>query len=128
MAVKLKPSVVLTDASMPLLNGLDAVQILTGMGLRTKFIVLTMHADISLAVRVFRAGASAFVLKSASSDELKEAIKVVQDGGCYLSPQISHRPGQRSRRGCSPTHGRQGSATYCLVSARCCNSSLRERP
>jgi DNA-binding NarL/FixJ family response regulator len=80
--------VILTDVSMPLLNGLDAVQFLTGMGLRTKFIVLTMHADISLAVRVFRAGASAFVLKSASSDELKEAIKVVQGGGCYLSPQF----------------------------------------
>jgi two-component system, NarL family, response regulator NreC len=80
--------VILTDASMPLLNGLDAVQFLTGMGLRTKFIVLTMHADISLAVRVFRAGASSFVLKSASGDELKEAIKVVQSGGCYLSPQF----------------------------------------
>ena len=88
LAVKLKPNLILTDASMPLLNGLDAVQLLTEMGLRTKFIVLTMHADISLAVRVFRAGASGFVLKSASSDELKEAIKSVLGGGCYLSPQF----------------------------------------
>jgi DNA-binding NarL/FixJ family response regulator len=87
-ALKLKPNLVLTDLSMPLLNGLDAVQALAGMGLRTKFIVLTMHADVSLAVLVFRAGASAFVLKTASGDELKEALQVVQRGGCYLSPQF----------------------------------------
>jgi len=88
LAVKLKPNLVLTDLSMPLLNGLDAVQSLTGTGLRSKFIVLTMHVDISLAVLVFRAGASAFVLKTASGDELKEALKVVHGGGCYLSPQF----------------------------------------
>jgi DNA-binding NarL/FixJ family response regulator len=88
LAVKLKPNLVLTDLSMPLLNGLDAVQTLTGMGLRSKFIVLTMHVDISLAVLVFRAGASAFVLKTASGDELKEALQTVQRGGCYLSPQF----------------------------------------
>ena len=88
LAVKLKPNLVLTDLSMPLLNGLDAVQTLAGMGLRSKFIVLTMHADLSLAVLVFRAGASAFVLKTASGDELKEALQTVQKGGCYLSPQF----------------------------------------
>ena len=88
LAVKLKPNLVLTDLSMPLLNGLDAVQTLTGMGLRSKFIVLTMHVDVSLAVLVFRAGASAFVLKTASGDELKEALQTVHRGGCYLSPQF----------------------------------------
>ncbi len=88
MAMKLKPNLVMTDLSMPLLNGLDAVQTLTGAGLRSKFIVLTMHTDISLAVLVFRAGASAFVLKTASGDELKEALQTVQRGGCYLSPQF----------------------------------------
>lgn len=88
LAQKLKPNLVLTDLSMPLLNGLDAVQALAGKGLRTKFIVLTMHVDVSLAVLVFRAGASAFVLKTASGDELKEALRVVHNGGCYLSPQF----------------------------------------
>jgi DNA-binding NarL/FixJ family response regulator len=88
MALSHKPNLVLTDLSMPLLNGLDAVQSLVGMGLRSKFIFLTMHVDISLAVLVFRAGASAFVLKTASTDELKRAVEVVLGGGCYLSPQF----------------------------------------
>jgi len=73
---------------MPVLNGLDAVQNLTAMGLRSKFVVLTMHADVSLAVLVFRAGASAFVLKTATGDELKEAIGIAHRGGYYLSPQF----------------------------------------
>lgn len=88
MALSHKPNLVLTDLSMPLLNGLDAVQSLIGMGLRSKFIFLTMHVEISLAVLVFRAGASAFVLKTASTDELKQAVEVVLGGGCYLSPQF----------------------------------------
>ncbi len=88
LAIRLKPNLILTDLSMPLLNGLDAVQNLTAMGLRSKFIVLTMHVDMSLAVQVFRAGASAFVIKTARGDELKEALAVVYRGGHYLSPQF----------------------------------------
>ena len=88
LAIRLKPTLILTDLSMPLLNGLDAVQNLTAMGLRSKFIVLTMHVDMSLAVLVFRAGASAFVLKTANGEELKQALQVVYRGGHYLSPQF----------------------------------------
>src|SRR5271165_7463529 len=86
MAMRHKPTLILTDLSMPMLNGLDAMHTLTGMGLRSKFIVLTMHVDLSLAVLVFRAGASAFVLKTANGEELKEALQVVYRGGHYLSP------------------------------------------
>jgi DNA-binding NarL/FixJ family response regulator len=88
LAVRYKPDLVVTDVSMPLLNGLDAVQSLTEMHLRSKFVVLTMHQDMSLAVQVFRAGASAFVLKTASSDEMKEALRAAYRGGFYLSPEF----------------------------------------
>lgn len=89
LAMELKPSLILTDLSMPLLNGLDAIQGLRDKGLRSKFIVLTMHAEVSLAVLVFRAGASAFLLKSAPGDELKEALRIVHSGGYYLSSQVN---------------------------------------
>ena len=55
--MRFKPDLTVTDLSMPVLNGLDVMQNLTAMGLRSKFVVLTMHVDISLAVLVFRAGA-----------------------------------------------------------------------
>ena len=58
------------------------------MGLQSKVIVLTMHVDVSLAVDAFRSGASAFVLKTASLAEFREALQVVQGGGCYLSSQL----------------------------------------
>jgi DNA-binding NarL/FixJ family response regulator len=88
LAEKLKPNLILTDVSMPMMNGVDAVNTLSKMGLRCKFVVLTMHFDLSLAVEVFRSGGSAFVLKTASGDELKEALQTVHRGGCYLSPQF----------------------------------------
>jgi DNA-binding NarL/FixJ family response regulator len=88
LAVEHKPQVILTDLSMPQMNGLDAIISLAKTGLKSKFIILTMHADVSLAVEVFRAGASALVLKTSGGDELREAIKVVLRGGCYLSRQF----------------------------------------
>ncbi len=88
LATKHKPQVIITDLSMPQMNGLDALISLTKAGMKSKFIILTMHADISLAVEVFRAGASALVLKTSGGDELREALKVVLRGGCYLSPHF----------------------------------------
>src|SRR5271155_641239 len=77
----------MTDVSL-LLNSLDAVQTLVEMGLRSKFVILTMHLDVNLAVQAFRAGASAFILKTTGTDELKKALQLVHRGGCYLSPQF----------------------------------------
>jgi DNA-binding NarL/FixJ family response regulator len=58
---------------------LDAVQNLRGIRLRRKFVVLTMHVDVSLAVLVFRAGASAFVLEN--------PLQFVATGGLPSSPR-----------------------------------------
>jgi len=88
LAVLHKPNMILNDVSMPILNGLDALNALKKMGLRSKFIMLSMHFDLSIAVEVFRSGASAFVMKTASGDELKEALQTVYRGGYYLSPQF----------------------------------------
>ncbi|HZQ92667.1 MAG TPA: response regulator transcription factor [Terriglobales bacterium] len=83
------PDVAITDVSMPLLNGLDAIrQIQRGSGIRTKFILLTMHADVSLVVEAFRAGASAYVLKHSASSELAVAIDSVLRGRAYVSPAL----------------------------------------
>src|ERR1035437_7125722 len=57
-AEKLRPDVIVTDISMPLLNGLDAIRQIRERQPDTKLIVLTMHADTELAVDAFRKGAS----------------------------------------------------------------------
>ncbi len=88
LAVRFKPDLIVTDHSMPLLDGLAALRNLVSMGLPSKFIFLTMHREVSLAVEAFRSGASAFVLKTASGDEFAKALTVVRSGGCYLSAKF----------------------------------------
>jgi two-component system, NarL family, response regulator NreC len=50
-----------------------------------------MHADEAYVVEALRLGASAFVLKESTSEELLEAIRNVSSGGRYLSPPLSDR-------------------------------------
>jgi DNA-binding NarL/FixJ family response regulator len=88
-AKTLNPHVIVTDISMPLLNGIDAVRQLRAEGIRSKVIVLTMHADVDLAVDAFRAGASGYLLKLSAGDELMTAIQEVQSGRMYLTSLVA---------------------------------------
>lgn len=118
-AVRHKPDVILTDLAMPHITGLDAIPAIKQKGVKSKFVVLTMHGDLSLAVLVFRAGASAFLLKTARGEELKEALETVLRGGYYLSQEMFLRSAHCVGRGGAapsigeryPTHeaGRRGS-------------------
>ena len=87
-ADKLRPDVIVTDISMPSLNGLDAVRQLKKQGVRAKVVFLTMHADADLATEAFAAGAVGYVLKSSAGRELIDAIDTVLEGRVYLTPQI----------------------------------------
>src|SRR5581483_10529719 len=54
----LRPDVIVTDISMPLLNGLEALRLIRARHPRVRFVVLTMHRETELAAQAFRAGAS----------------------------------------------------------------------
>ena len=82
---RLEPDVVILDISMPNVSGLEAMRQLKEGGFPSKAIVLTMHADANLAVAALKAGASGFVLKEASGEELLTALDVVLNGGTYLA-------------------------------------------
>lgn len=86
---KLQPDVVIADVSMPRLNGVDAIRQVRAARHNTKFIMLTMHADVRLAVEAFRAGASGYVLKDSAGEELITAIQEVRKGRNYLTPLIT---------------------------------------
>ncbi len=88
-AEKLKPDVVVTDISMPLLNGIGAIRQIRERRPETKIVVLTMHADSELAVSAFRAGASGYVLKISPSEEFVEAIEQVARGRSYVTPLLA---------------------------------------
>ena len=86
---RLRPDVLLLDLSIPHVSGLEILQRLTARKIPFKAVVLTMHADPSLAVASLKQGASAFVLKESSGRELQEALQLVIAGRTYMSPQIT---------------------------------------
>lgn len=87
-ALRIQPDVIVADVSMPLLNGLDAIEQLRGYGLNAKVIFLTMHSDALYAVRALRVGASGYLLKHSASSELLTAIEEALAGRTYVAPQI----------------------------------------
>jgi RNA polymerase sigma factor (sigma-70 family) len=88
-AKRLNPDVVVADISMPLLNGMEAVRQLKKAGMRAKVIFLTMHPDVTYAIRAFEAGASGFIVKHSASSELLAAIREALRGRTYITPMIA---------------------------------------
>jgi len=88
-ARELRPSVIVTDITMPGMNGLEVLRRLKTDGVPTKVIILTMHADAQLAADALRAGASGFVVKHAAGRELITAIHTVNRGERYVAPQLA---------------------------------------
>lgn len=92
----LDPDIVVTDISLPLLNGIDALVQLKKRGTRAKVIFLTMHRDAAYATRALAAGASGFVLKHSASSELLAAIHEVLKGGTYVTPLLDSGTRERA--------------------------------
>lgn len=88
-ASRLKPDVILLDLSMPLLNGIDAAQLLRRLVPDTKVVFLSMHGDPTYVTEAFRAGASGYVLKRASAAELIQAIRAALRGQLHVSPLLA---------------------------------------
>jgi len=86
---RLRPDVVVTDLSMPGMNGLEVLRRLQTRAVPVKVIVLTMHAEAHLAADALRAGASGFIGKHAAGKELISAIRTVVRGERFITPQLA---------------------------------------
>jgi DNA-binding NarL/FixJ family response regulator len=88
-AQELRPDVIVTDISMPLLSGLDVVRELKQAGTTIKIILLTGYQEPQLAASALREGASGYVLKHCAGDELLTALDEVVRGRPYITPLIA---------------------------------------
>ncbi|MGW8556823.1 response regulator [Streptomyces tubercidicus] len=89
---RLAPDVVLMDVRMPRLGGIEATRRLTGpAGATVKVLVLTTFDLDEYVYEALRAGASGFLLKDASADELAQAVRVVAAGDALLAPNLTKR-------------------------------------
>jgi len=86
---ELQPDIVITDVTMPNLNGVDTTRQITRLFPQVKVIGLSGHSNNSFIMGMLKAGASAYVLKQCLFDELLEAIQVVHQGGRYLGPEVT---------------------------------------
>src|SRR5262245_976521 len=87
-AKALEPDVIITDLTMPGLNGLDAIRTLRSSGPHFAFVVVTMHADPYLAAAALQAGASAYIVKHSAGAELLHAISEARAGRMYVTRLI----------------------------------------
>jgi len=105
---ELGPDLILTDLSMPKMNGVEAIREIKKHAPETKVLALTVHKAEEFILEVLQAGADGYILKDASSEELIMAIKSVLGGKRYLSPSVSqmviegYLEGRKSFRSSSP--------------------------
>lgn len=88
-ALDKRPHVVVMDVSMPGMNGIEATHRITTQLPGVKVIGLSMHSERSFLAAFLEAGASGYLLKEHSLEELVRAINTVQQDMTYLSPSIA---------------------------------------
>jgi len=91
LAIKLRPTVVLMDIAMPLLNGLEATRQVVKALPATKVLILSAHSDDAYVKNATDSGAVGFLLKQTSAHEVCRAIREVEKGKTYFSASISRR-------------------------------------
>jgi DNA-binding NarL/FixJ family response regulator len=86
------PDVVLMDCHMPILRGLEATQKIKKDFPETKVIAFSATAEIDRVRKVLQAGANGYLLKTASTAELRRAILTVLGGTTVITPSIAFEP------------------------------------
>lgn len=89
LAGELRPDVVLMDVSMPEMDGVEATRAIARMDDGPRVIMLTMHADADVLADAIRAGATGYLVKDCSVDEVAEAVRLAASGETALSPQLA---------------------------------------
>jgi len=87
----LHPNVVLMDISMPNVDGLNATRQIKNKYSEVQILVLSMHRSDEYFFEMLHAGASGYILKTAKTSDLLEAIRVVNRGEVFLYPAMAQK-------------------------------------
>ncbi len=85
----LKPDVVVMDIAMPGMNGIEATRQIKAVSPETAVLALTMHEEEPYFFQMLEAGASGYVPKRATADDLISAIRIVAQGQVFLYPSLA---------------------------------------
>jgi len=90
-AAKLHPDLIVTDISMPILNGIEAIKKLKESGSLAKVVFLTVHSDQDFVRACFEAGATGYVVKPRIVTDLLIAVQAALVGHSFISPDLTYR-------------------------------------
>jgi len=100
-ALRLRPDLIVADITMPQLNGIDAALQIKKFLPDVKILFVTMHVNPAYLEAALHAGATGYVLKSAVSEELLDAVQSVLSGRIFVTPTLSSEHFERFR---DPAH------------------------
>ena len=83
--------VVLMDINLPGMNGIEAIKHLKPLYPNTQFMMLTVYEDDTMIFKSLQAGATGYLLKGSLSEEVKQAIIDLHNGGSPMSPGIARK-------------------------------------
>lgn len=86
-----QPDLVVTDISMPGMDGLTSLSLLRGQPQAPRVLVVSMHDSPDLIRRAFALGAAGYVMKDSTAVEFEQAVRCVMSGQPYYSAQVSQR-------------------------------------
>jgi DNA-binding NarL/FixJ family response regulator len=86
---ELQPDVIVSDITMPELNGIEALEELKKINPDVRLVFLTMHDNIAYARRALDAGAMGYVLKHSAPEELIMAVRAASIGKTFVCPAIA---------------------------------------
>jgi len=84
-----RPDLVILDIGMPKLNGIEVAARTQKLEKPPGVIVLSMHGDESYIIRALSAGVRAYLLKSATDEDLLPAVRAVASGKPFFSPAVA---------------------------------------
>ncbi len=89
LAAASSPDIVLMDVRMPKLSGIEAITAVRDAAPDARIVMLTVSDEEADLYEAIKGGASGYLLKDASTDEVAQAVRVVADGQSLISPSMA---------------------------------------
>jgi len=86
-----RPDVVLMDVRMPVMDGIEATRRIVASGVESRVLILTTFDLDEYVYEALRAGASGFLLKDVTAQQLVDAVYIIASGEALLAPTVTRR-------------------------------------